>query len=165
MYTLTQETLIHLISQDPSKANIAAEATYDPFFVLGIQRTIDIQGANYLNIDVQDFEFVLKPTGTALVGVAEGHGPDRATEAIQKAFCPSPAQKQALASPIKIILGITTHQEAQLEAEELDVISDYLEQVLGEYSDITFGMGVDEALATDSVRIVIALSCLQGELV
>ncbi|GAB2525744.1 hypothetical protein [Rufibacter soli] len=165
MYILTQEMLHHLTGKDALEVTTTPEPTFDPLFLHGIRRTIATHGPHNLNIDAQDFELVLEPTGAALVGVAEANGPDRAAVAIQKALRPSPEQKRALAPPIKIILGITTRQEAQLAAEELDGISDYLEQVLGEYSDITFGMGVDKTLPTDCMHIVIGISCLQGALV
>jgi cell division GTPase FtsZ len=122
-----------------------------------IHKIISDTDPDAINIDLMDIEAVLDATGSALIGMAETSGADRALKAIEQAALLTSEQKQAFANSRLAIMSIASGEEAALEMEELSSITEYLEEKLGDEAEIIFGYGEDEHLG-DKMRVLLIVS-------
>jgi cell division protein FtsZ len=119
----------------------------------GIAELITFPG--YINVDFEDVKTVMKNSGVALMGSAVASGENRALEAV----------KQALASPLlndnqiygakNILLNITSGSEEVL-MDEVDLISNYIQEESGLTAEMIFGTSYDETLGDKLAVTLIA---------
>ena len=110
----------------------------------------------YINVDFADVKMIMKDGGMAIMGEGEADGPDRAIEAVQRAF-ESPLLNACALSTVKgALVNITSSkEEGNLTMAELSQIMDYVNNYTGnQVNKFKRGVVFDEAMGT-KIRITI----------
>ena len=110
----------------------------------------------YINVDFADVKMIMKDGGMAIMGEGEADGPDRAIEAVQRAF-ESPLLNDCDLSTVKgALVNITSSkEEGNLTMAELSQIMDYVNNYTGnQVNKFKRGVVFDEAMGT-KIRITI----------
>lgn len=113
--------------------------------------------ADKVNVDISDLETVVKETGKALLGFSQTNGSNRALEGIQKALNRTEEQIQATNNSRIAILSINAGTKADFELDELTAVTEYLQQQLGEQTELIFGHSKVEELE-DSITVLVIVS-------
>ena len=117
----------------------------------GIAEIITVAG--YINVDFEDVRTVMKDGGTAIMGSATATGEDRATKAVSHALA-SPLLNDNDISGAKYILLNITSGDDEISMDEIDEITDYIQNETGYTADLIWGNGKDESLE-DSIGVTI----------
>ncbi|MCR4672402.1 MAG: cell division protein FtsZ [Lachnospiraceae bacterium] len=127
--------------------------------VQGITDLINVPGL--INLDFADISTVMTDKGIAHIGIGEGHGDDKAIEAVKQAIT-SPLLETTIEGASDIIISITG-DIGLIEANEAAL---YVEELAGESANIIFGATPDDSV-TDTARITVIATGLddvkQGE--
>lgn len=110
----------------------------------------------YINVDFADVRMIMKDGGMAIMGEGEADGPDRAIEAVQRAF-ESPLLNDCDLSTAKgALVNITSSkEEGNLTMAELSQIMDYVNNYTGnQVNKFKRGVVFDETMGT-KIRITI----------
>ncbi|MFM8346707.1 MAG: cell division protein FtsZ [Bacteroidota bacterium] len=110
----------------------------------GIAEIITLTG--YVNVDFQDVRTVMKNAGAAVMGSAETKGENRALNAAQLALASPLLDNQDIMGAKRILLSIISGDEAELQMDELSLITNYIQEQAGDRCEVIFGHGVDPAL-------------------
>ncbi|KAF8065506.1 FTSZ1 [Scenedesmus sp. PABB004] len=134
----------------------------------GISDMITIPGL--INVDFADIKAVMRNSGTAMLGVGYGSGPDRALQARRRTALPARAAAQLLRPP-----RLAAEREraptaaargagpANLTLAEVNTISEVVTGLAGDpSSNIIFGAVVDESCPPDDVQARPAQRALAG---
>ena len=87
----------------------------------GIAEIITLTG--YVNVDFQDVRTVMKNAGAAVMGSAETMGEDRALHAAQMALASPLLDNKDIMGAKRILLSIISGDEAELQMDELSLIT------------------------------------------
>ncbi len=118
----------------------------------GIAEIITVAG--YINVDFEDVKTVMKDGGTAIMGSASAEGNDRAITAVTKAMASPLLNDNEIKGAKYILLNITSGED-EISMDEIDAITDYIQEEAGNSADIIWGNGIDESLGNKvSVTIV-----------
>jgi len=118
----------------------------------GIAEIITVAG--YINVDFEDVKTVMKDGGTAIMGSASAEGTDRAIQAVTKAMASPLLNDNEIKGAKYILLNITSGDD-EISMDEIDSITEYIQEEAGNTADIIWGNGIDETLgAKVSVTIV-----------
>ncbi|SFE19808.1 cell division protein FtsZ [Thermophagus xiamenensis] len=117
----------------------------------GIAEIITVHG--YINVDFADVETVMKNSGVALMGSASAGGEDRAIDAIQAALESPLLNNNDIRGAKNILLNITSGTD-EITMDEVGIITDYLQDRVGDSASIIWGSGTDERL-NDEVGVTI----------
>lgn len=118
----------------------------------GIAEIITVAG--YINVDFEDVKTVMKDGGTAIMGSASAEGEGRAVKAVSQALASPLLNDNDITGANYILLNITSGQE-EVSMDEIDEITDYIQNESGNTADIIWGNGVDEELGNKiSVTII-----------
>ncbi|MEQ8909091.1 MAG: cell division protein FtsZ [Vicingaceae bacterium] len=118
----------------------------------GIAEIITVAG--YINVDFEDVKTVMKDGGTAIMGSAAAEGDQRATKAVSQALASPLLNDNDITGANYILLNITSGED-EVSMDEIDEITDYIQNEAGNTADIIWGNGVDENLANKiSVTII-----------
>lgn len=118
----------------------------------GIAEIITVAG--YINVDFEDVKTVMKDGGTAIMGSAVAEGENRAIKAVSQALASPLLSDNDITGANYILLNITMGNE-EVAMDEIDEITDYIQNEAGNTADIIWGTGVDEALGEKvSVTII-----------
>ena len=109
----------------------------------GIAEIITVHGG--INVDFADVETVMKNSGVAIMGSATAQGEHRAIDAIQAALESPLLNNNDIRGARNILLNITSGTD-EITMDEVSIITDYLQQEVGENASIIWGTGVDERL-------------------
>ena len=110
----------------------------------GIAEIITVAG--YINVDFEDVRTVMKDGGT------EGEG--RAVKAVSQALASPLLNDNDITGANYILLNITSGDE-EVAMDEIDEITEYIQNEAGNTADIIWGNGVDESLGNKlSVTII-----------
>ncbi|MFM7194204.1 MAG: cell division protein FtsZ, partial [Bacteroidota bacterium] len=107
----------------------------------GIAEIITLTG--YVNVDFQDVRTVMKNAGAAVMGSAETKGENRALNAAQLALASPLLDNQDIMGAKRILLSIISGDEAELQMDELSLITNYIQEQAGDRCEVIFGHGVD----------------------
>ena len=110
----------------------------------------------YINVDFADVKMIMKDGGMAIMGEGDADGPDRAIEAVQRAF-ESPLLNDCDLSTVKgALVNITSSkEEGNLTMAELSQIMDYVNNYTGnQVNKFKRGVVFDESMGT-KIRITI----------
>ncbi len=107
----------------------------------------------YVNVDMNDVRTVMTNSGDAIMGSGTAAGPDRAVEAIRKSL-DSPLLFNANIRGAKNILLNIEH--GTFMTDELNIITDYLQKLAGEDTEITLGAVFDETLGEELIVTMVA---------
>ena len=118
----------------------------------GIAEIITVAG--YINVDFEDVKTVMKDGGTAIMGSASAEGTDRAITAVTKAMASPLLNDNEIKGAKYILLNITSGED-EISMDEIDSITEYIQEEAGNTADIIWGNGIDESLGNKvSVTIV-----------
>lgn len=118
----------------------------------GIAEIITVAG--YINVDFEDVKTVMKDGGTAIMGSAAAEGDGRAVKAVSQALASPLLNDNDITGANYILLNITSGDE-EVSMDEIDEITEYIQNESGNTADIIWGNGVDESLGTKiSVTII-----------
>ncbi len=118
----------------------------------GIAEIITVAG--YINVDFEDVRTVMQDGGTAIMGSAAAEGDNRATKAISQALASPLLNDNDINGAKYILLNITSGGE-EISMDEIDEITDYVQNETGYSADLIWGNGRDESLGEKiSVTII-----------
>ncbi len=117
--------------------------------VQGITDLITIPGL--INLDFADVRTIMIDAGTALMGIGEASGENRASEASRNAIS-SPLLEQSVEGATGILLNITAG--AELGLFEVNEAAEIIKSATDQNAHIIFGAVIDESLG-DGVRVVV----------
>lgn len=124
----------------------------------GIAEIITVSG--YVNVDFKDVKTVMKDSGTAVMGSATVAGEERALKAAQQAIASPLLNNTDIQGAKKILLSITSGENAEMQMDELTDITDFIQQETGEEADVIFGHGVDPDLG-ESINVTVIATGFQ----
>ncbi len=125
----------------------------------GIAEIITVSG--YVNVDFEDVRTVMKDSGAAVMGSSTISGEERALKAAQQAIASPLLNNTDILGAKKILLSITSGENAELQMDELSDITDYIQQEAGEEAEVIFGHGVDPELE-DSINVTVIATGFQS---
>lgn len=107
-----------------------------------------------VNVDFEDVKTVMSNSGAAVMGSAVTSGENRARRAAEEALSSPLLNNTDIHGAQKILLSITSGEQAQLRMDELTEITDYIEEKAGDGADVIFGEGIDPMLG-ESIRVTV----------
>ncbi|TDG95337.1 cell division protein FtsZ [Cardinium endosymbiont of Culicoides punctatus] len=108
----------------------------------------------YVNVDFEDVKTVMKGAGAAVMGSGEAEGEDRALRAAAMALASPLLDYTDIRGAKKILLSIVSGQTAELQMDELTVITNYIQEQTGNDSEMIFGHGSDSEM-TEGIRVTV----------
>jgi cell division protein FtsZ len=124
--------------------------------VQGITDLITIPGL--INLDFADVRTIMQDAGSALMGIGEASGENRAAEAAKNAIS-SPLLEQSVEGATGILLNITGGSDLGLF--EVNEAAEIIQGAADQNSNIIFGAVVDDNLA-DAVRVTVIATGFEG---
>ena len=119
----------------------------------GIAEIITVAG--YINVDFEDVRTVMKDGGTAIMGSATGEGENRAIEAVTKALSSPLLNDNEIKGANFILLNVTSGED-EITMDEIDEITDYIQNEAGYTAELIWGNGTDSTLGEKVSVTVIA---------
>ncbi|MBR4392335.1 MAG: cell division protein FtsZ [Bacteroidales bacterium] len=126
----------------------------------GIAEIITVTG--YVNVDFEDVKTVMKDSGKAIMGTGRARGENRAEEAIKMAIN-SPLLNDSNIEGAKNVLLYITSGNDEVSLDEVVEITEYVQNICGNCSDVIWGNGVDESLGEDISVTLIATGFESGK--
>lgn len=117
--------------------------------VQGISDLIAVPGL--INLDFADVKTIMKNTGSALMGIGQATGENRAADAARKAIS-SPLLETSIEGAKGVLLNITGGQNMTLF--EVNEASEIIAEAADPEANIIFGAVIDESLK-DEVRVTV----------
>jgi cell division protein FtsZ len=117
----------------------------------GIAEIITYPG--YINVDFEDVKTVMRNSGVALMGSASAEGENRAMEAVQGALASPLLNDNQIFGAKNILLNISFGSNEVL-MDEIDIISNFIQEQAGLNADVIFGTSIDETLG-DKLAVTI----------
>src|SRR6478736_2057661 len=124
--------------------------------VQGITDLITIPGL--INLDFADVRTIMQDAGSALMGIGEAGGENRAAEAARHAIS-SPLLEQSVEGATGILLNITGGSDLGLF--EVNEAAEIIQSATDQNSNIIFGAVVDDGL-DDNVRVTVIATGFEG---
>jgi cell division protein FtsZ len=120
----------------------------------GIAEIITVPG--YVNVDFEDVRTVMLQAGPAVMGSAKAEGENRARKAAEQAISSPLLNNQDIHGAQKILLSITSGEQAELQMDELSEITGFIQEIAGPDAEVIFGHGIDSTLENKISVTVIA---------
>ena len=108
----------------------------------------------HINMDFEDVRTVMSNSGTALMGSAKGEGDNRALNAIAEALASPLLNNRDISGANKILLCVMSGEQLPLLMDEMILITEYVKERAGEYSELIFGEGADSTLG-EALRVTV----------
>lgn len=124
-----------------------------------ISEIITLSGT--INVDFADVQYVMKNSGTAIMGSSVAEGEDRALKAIQGALESPLLDENNIQGAQKILLNITSGSK-QVLVDEIEEINAYIMQHVGGDTDVIFGTARDESLG-DAISVTVIATGFSSE--
>jgi cell division protein FtsZ len=115
-----------------------------------------------INVDFEDVKTVMRNSGAAVMGSAKAEGENRALRAAQEALTSPLLNNKNIFGAQKILLSVMSGEKAELQMDEFQKITSYIEDNVGEEADMIFGVGKDSSLG-ESVRVTIIATGFKDE--
>lgn len=108
-----------------------------------------------VNIDFRDVYTVMEKSGTALMGIGEGEGEDRALQAVEQATTSVLLNDNDIAGAKNVLLYFSYSEEHQITMDEMGVITSYITSRTGsDDTNVIWGNGFDDTLG-DKIKITL----------
>jgi cell division protein FtsZ len=102
--------------------------------------------AGNINVDFEDVRTVMKDSGQAVMGSATCEGEKRAKRAVEGAITSPLLNNTNIYGAKYILLSIVVGDENDFHMDELEEITNYVQEQAGENAEIIFGQATDESL-------------------
>src|SRR5215211_978553 len=150
MIVIPNEKLLAVVERRTSILDAFREA--DAVLGQGVQGITDlITTPGLINLDFADVRTIMQDAGSALMGIGEASGENRAAEAAKNAVS-SPLLEQSVEGATGILLNITGGTDLGLF--EVNEAAEIIQGAADQNSNIIFGAVVDDSLA-DGVRVTV----------
>ncbi len=116
----------------------------------------------YVNVDFEDVKTVMKNAGAAVMGSGQAEGEGRALKAAEAALASPLLDYKDIHGAKKILLSIVSGQEAELQMDELTIITDYIQDQIGTDAEMIFGHGSDPQLE-EYIRVTVIATGFEEE--
>ena len=123
-----------------------------------IAEIITVKG--YVNVDFADVESVMRDSGVALMGAAEAEGENRAMEALENALISPLLNSHDIRGASNILLNML-YGEKEVTMDEISLITDSLQEKVGQNVNVIWGAGKDETLG-DKLRVAVIATGFNG---
>ncbi|MBR1774049.1 MAG: cell division protein FtsZ [Bacteroidales bacterium] len=126
-----------------------AFALADDVLLTAAKGIAEIMTANaYIHVDFRDVQSVMRNSGVALMGSGVGEGEDRAYEAIKAATESDLLNDNDLKDTKNILLYVSfsSKEDYQLQMDELETITSYIDELTSPDVDKIWGYGYDDSL-------------------
>ncbi len=121
--------------------------------VKGIAEIITLNA--YVNIDFRDVYTVMENSGTALMGIGEGEGENRARQAVEEATTSVLLNDNDIAGAKHVLLNFSFGPDHEITMDEMGEVTDYITSKTGSMeTNVIWGMGSDDTLG-DKVKITL----------
>lgn len=121
--------------------------------VKGIAEIITLNA--YVNIDFRDVYTVMEHSGTALMGIGEGEGENRARQAVEEATTSVLLNDNNIYGAKDVLLNFSFGPDHEITMDEMGEVTDYITEKTGSMeTNVIWGMGTDETLG-DKVKITL----------
>ena len=107
-----------------------------------------------VHVDFEDVKTVMKDSGAAVMGSAVTEGENRARRAAEEALSSPLLNNTDIFGAQRILLSIMSGEDGELEMDELDEITTFIQEKAGETADVIFGHGIDPELGA-SIRVTV----------
>jgi cell division protein FtsZ len=104
-----------------------------------------ITSTGYINVDFEDVKTVMRNSGVALMGSGMAEGENRAIDAVKGALASPLLNDNQILGAKNILLNISSGSEEVL-MDEIDLITNYVQEEAGLTADVIFGTSFDETL-------------------
>jgi cell division protein ftsZ len=122
----------------------------------GAKGIAELVSANYMvNIDMEDARSVLKDGGTAIMGSATADGEDRAIKAVTAALNSPLLNDNKITGAKKSLLLVVFNAEDEITPEEMETITNYIQEQAGGELDIFIGMGEDDTVPKGAITVTV----------
>lgn len=108
----------------------------------------------YVNVDFEDVKTVMKNAGAAVMGSGEAEGEGRALQAAETALASPLLDYTDIRGAKKILLSIVSGKSAELQMDELTIITNYIQEQTGNDAEMIFGHGSDPDMS-ESIRVTV----------
>ena len=150
MIVIPNEKLLAVVERRTSILDAFREA--DAVLGQGVQGITDlITTPGLINLDFADVRTIMQDAGSALMGIGEASGENRAAEAAKNAVS-SPLLEQSVEGATGILLNITGGTDLGLF--EVNEAAEIIQSAADQNSNIIFGAVVDDTLG-DAVRVTV----------
>ncbi|MCC5945532.1 MAG: cell division protein FtsZ [Bernardetiaceae bacterium] len=107
-----------------------------------------------INVDFEDVRTVMQDAGAAVMGSATAEGENRARRAAEGAISSPLLNNTNIFGAKYILLSIVVGDDEDFQMDELEEITDYIQEQAGDDAEIIFGQAMDETLG-DSISVTI----------
>jgi cell division protein FtsZ len=114
-------------------------------------------------VDFEDVKTVMKASGAAVMGSAMTSGENRARRAAEEALLSPLLDSRDILGAQKILLSISFGDQCELTMDELNEITEYIQERAGNDGDVIWGYGVNPALGDQLCVTVIATGFKETE--
>jgi cell division protein FtsZ len=150
MIVIPNEKLLAVVERRTSILDAFREA--DAVLGQGVQGITDlITTPGLINLDFADVRTIMQDAGSALMGIGEASGENRAAEAAKNAVS-SPLLEQSVEGATGILLNITGGTDLGLF--EVNEAAEIIQGAADQNSNIIFGAVVDDTMG-DAVRVTV----------
>lgn len=117
-----------------------------------IAEIITVSGT--INVDFEDVRTVMQGAGAAVMGSSTAEGENRARRAAEGAMSSPLLNNTNIFGAKYILLSIVIGNEEEFQMDELEEVTDYVQEQAGDDAEIIFGQATDETLG-DSISVTI----------
>jgi len=130
--------------------------------VKGIAEIITLNA--YVNIDFRDVYTVMENSGTALMGIGEGEGENRARQAVEEATTSVLLNDNDISGAQNVLLYFSYGKDHEITMDEMGEVADYISAKTGSTdTNVIWGTGFDESLGEKVKITLIATGFEQSE--
>ena len=116
-----------------------------------------------INVDFADVKYVMSDSGVAIMGSAFAEGENRAERAVQNALNSPLLNDNDIRGAKHVLINISSGHQ-QVTIDEITEISDYVQEIAGNDTDIIFGTCDDDTLGEKLSVTVIATGFSEDKL-
>lgn len=150
LIVIPNDKLLEIVDRRTSMPEALKKA--DEVLQQGVQGITDlINFPGLINLDFADISTVMKDKGIAHIGIGEGHGEDKAIDAVKQAIT-SPLLETTIEGATDIIINIS----GDISLIEANEAATYVEELAGDSANIIFGAMYDDSKSDAATITVIA---------
>lgn len=157
LIVIPNDRLLEIIDKDTPM--LAAFQEADNVLRQGVQGISDLIAVpGLINVDFADVKAIMSERGSALMGIGQASGENRAVEAAKKAIC-SPLLETSIDGARGILLNISGGEDLSLF--EVNEAADLVTQAADPEANIIFGAAINEEMR-DTISVTVIATGFEG---